>query len=83
MMDSGVSAIPFTDRIAHAAVERREAVMRVYVGSWPDAESPGTRETSKGGDSTLRRYTLYRRQWWLRYRRGGGGGLGWKKGRCG
>ena len=27
MMDSGVSAIPFTDRIAHAAVERREAVM--------------------------------------------------------
>jgi hypothetical protein len=45
MMDSGVSAIPFTDRIAHAAVERREAVMRVYVGSWPDAESPGTRET--------------------------------------
>jgi hypothetical protein len=48
MMDSGVSAIPFTDRIAHAAVERREAVMRVYVGSWPDAESPGTRETSRG-----------------------------------
>lgn len=45
MMDSGVSAIPFADRIAHAAVERREAVMRVYVGSWPDAESPGTRET--------------------------------------
>jgi hypothetical protein len=47
MMGSGVFTIPYTDTIARAAVERREQVMRVYLRSWPDAESPGRGETDK------------------------------------
>jgi hypothetical protein len=47
MMGSGVFTIPYTDTIARAAVERREQVMRVYLRSWPDVESPDRGETDK------------------------------------
>ena len=88
MVGSGVSAAAYkyTDTMARAVAERREAVMRAHVRSWADAESLGTggidREAIRdyAGTPSVGRSSGCDM---VEAAAAGWAGLGWKKGQCG